>query len=62
MELEVPGVDIVGFEHAAKTTRDKATVEKAKTQLLAPLALFKLPAAANCRVTEAKCRGRGRRA
>ena len=54
MELEVPGVDIVGFEHAAKTRRDKATVEKAKTQLMAPLTLFKLPAAANCRVTEAK--------
>jgi Protein of unknown function (DUF2796) len=53
LELEVPGVDIVGFEHAAKTSRDKATVEKAKTQLLAPLTLFKLPAAAECRVTEA---------
>jgi uncharacterized protein DUF2796 len=53
MELEVPGVDIVGFEHTAKTSRDKATVEKAKTQLLAPFTLFKLPAAANCRVTEA---------
>jgi hypothetical protein len=54
MELEVPGVDIVGFEHAAKTTRDKATVEKAKKQLSAPLTLFALPAAAKCKVTEAK--------
>ena len=53
MELEVPGVDIVGFEHAAKTDREKAAVETAKTQLAAPLALFALPAAAACRVTEA---------
>ena len=54
MELEVPGVDIVGFEHAAKTSREKAAVEKAKAQLAAPLTLFALPAAAACRVTEAK--------
>ena len=54
MELEVPGVDLVGFEHAAKTRHDKAAVEKAKTQLLAPLTLFALPASAACRVTEAK--------
>ncbi len=54
MELEVPGVDLVGFEHTAKTRRDKSAVEKAKTQLMAPLALFALPASAACRVTEAK--------
>jgi hypothetical protein len=54
MELEVPGVDIVGFEHVAKSRRDKQAVEKAKAQLQAPLALFKLPAAADCRVAEAK--------
>jgi Protein of unknown function (DUF2796) len=54
MELEVPGMDIVGFEHAAKTRRDTAALEKAKGQLAAPLALFKLPAAAGCRVTDSK--------
>lgn len=54
MELEVPGADIVGFEHAPKTAREKAAVEKAKAQLAAPLTLFKLPAAADCRVTDAK--------
>jgi hypothetical protein len=54
MELEVAGMDIVGFEHPAKTRRDKSTIEKAKMQLMAPLTLFKLPAAADCRVTEAK--------
>jgi hypothetical protein len=53
MELETPGADIVGFEHAAKTSREKAAVEKAKAELMTPLSLFKLPAAAECRVTEA---------
>jgi Protein of unknown function (DUF2796) len=54
MELEVPGMDIVGFEHGAKTRKDKTTLEKAKQKLSAPLSLFKLPASAGCRVTEAK--------
>lgn len=52
MELEVPGADIVGFEHAATSAGDKATLETAKTQLSAPLALFSLPASAACRVTQ----------
>ena len=47
-------MDIVGFEHEAKTRKDKATVEKAKQKLTTPLSLFKLPASAGCRVTEAK--------
>jgi hypothetical protein len=54
MELEVPGADIVGFEHTAKTRREKQAVEKATSQLREPLALFKLPPAADCRATEAK--------
>jgi len=54
MELEVSGVDIVGFEHAAKTAREKAAVDKAKTQLSAALTLFALPASAGCRVAETK--------
>jgi Protein of unknown function (DUF2796) len=53
MELEVPGMDIVGFEYVAKTPKQKAAVEKAKKQLLAPLAIFKFPAAANCSVQQA---------
>jgi Protein of unknown function (DUF2796) len=52
MELEVPGADIVGFEYAAKTEREKAAVEAAKMQLATPLTLFALTAAAACRVTE----------
>ena len=53
MELETPGMDIVGFEHAAKSRRDVEAVEKAKVQLMRPLALFNMPAAAGCHVIEA---------
>jgi hypothetical protein len=54
MELEAPGADIVGFEHAVKTGKQKAAVELARKQLAAPQKLFKLPAAAGCVLTEAK--------
>jgi hypothetical protein len=53
MELEVPGNDIVGFEHAAKTKVQQAAMAKAKSQLGAPLSLFHLPANAGCAVKEA---------
>jgi Protein of unknown function (DUF2796) len=48
MELEAPGADIVGFEHKAKTKKQKAAIEKAEEQLEAADALFQLPAAAGC--------------
>lgn len=54
MELEVPGMDIVGFEHEAESSAQKAALAKAKEQLADPLTLFKLPAAAGCSVKEAK--------
>lgn len=54
MELEVPGMDIVGFEHAPSTADQKTAVEKAKAQLAKPLGIFSLPAAAGCAVAEAK--------
>jgi hypothetical protein len=54
MELQVPGMDIVGFEHEASTDKQKAAVEKAKAELSKPLSLFKLPASAGCAVKEAK--------
>jgi len=53
LELEAPGADIVGFEHVAKTARQKAAVTQAKKQLLAPQALFKFPGAAGCVVADA---------
>jgi len=52
MELEAPGMDIVGFEHRVKTERDTLAAEKAKAQLSMPLSLFALPPAAGCRVEE----------
>lgn len=54
MELEVPGVDIVGFEHEASTSEQKAAIEKAKATLGDALSIFKLPAAAGCRLADAK--------
>jgi len=53
MELEVPGMDIVGFEHAATSADQKAAVEKATAQLGKPLDMFKLPKAAGCSVADA---------
>ena len=54
MELEVPGVDIVGFEHKAETAEDRAKMEAAEKTLAQPLALFVLPGEAGCKVTAAK--------
>jgi uncharacterized protein DUF2796 len=53
MELEVPGFDIVGFEHMPTSRKDKAAVDNARNKLANPLALFKLPASAGCVVKEA---------
>jgi uncharacterized protein DUF2796 len=54
MELEVPGMDIAGFEHAPSTNEQKAVVEKAKADLEKPFGLFLLPPAAQCSVADAK--------
>lgn len=53
MELEAPGMDVVGFEHAASTDEQKAKVEAAKALLQKPLGLFVFPAAAGCSVSAA---------
>lgn len=53
-ELDAPGMDIVGFEHAASTPDQTAAVDKAKALLADPLALFQLPASGRCQVSEAK--------
>jgi uncharacterized protein DUF2796 len=51
LELRVPGADIVGFEHEAKSDKDKASLKSAKQKLAAPLDLFRLPSAAGCKLT-----------
>ncbi|MFD3191935.1 DUF2796 domain-containing protein [Sedimentitalea sp. HM32M-2] len=53
LELHAPGADIVGFEHHAESAEDRAAVDDAVAILARPLALFVLPAAAECSVVEA---------
>ncbi|PMY39347.1 DUF2796 domain-containing protein [Pseudomonas sp. GW456-L14] len=52
LELESPAMNLVGFEHAASTDADKAKVAAVRAQLEKPLALFSLPPAAGCVVTQ----------
>ncbi|GMG82148.1 DUF2796 domain-containing protein [Paralimibaculum aggregatum] len=54
MELEAPGADIVGFEHAAGSDADRAALDEAKARLADPLSLFVLPEAAGCQLVEAQ--------
>ena len=54
MMFEAPGADIVGFEHAAKSDADLATIEAAVATLGAPLDLFVVPDAAGCSVVKAQ--------
>lgn len=53
MELEVPGADIVGFEHPAENAEDRALIDAAIADLAKPLDLFVMPADAGCTVTAA---------
>ncbi len=53
MELIAPGADIVGFEHEAESTEDKAAVEQAEATLGQPLSLFGFTGAAGCVVEAA---------
>ncbi|MGI9388007.1 MAG: DUF2796 domain-containing protein [Methyloligellaceae bacterium] len=54
MELEAPGADIVGFEHAAKTDAQKAALKTAKEALESPLKLFVFSPEAGCSQKTAK--------
>jgi hypothetical protein len=54
IELEVPGVDIVGFEHPAETAEDRKAVEAAVKKLKAGARLFRFPVAACCTLKEAE--------
>ena len=53
MTLEVPGADIVGFEHKAKTDQERTQTAAAVATLAKPLDIFELPEAAGCAVHEA---------
>jgi hypothetical protein len=54
MELEAPGMDIVGFEHEATSEEDLARVEAATAALSEPLTLFVPAADAGCAVESAE--------
>ncbi len=67
IELDAPGESIVGFEHAAKSAKDKKTVKAALTQLQGlASSLLVLPAANGCKITskeadyEAEGEGKGK--
>lgn len=47
-ELEAPGNDIVGFEHAAENDEQKTAIEAALVQFQKPEDIFELPAKAKC--------------
>ena len=51
LQLESPAMNLVGFEHAATSTADKAKVTAAKAELEQPLTLFAL-AAGDCKTSE----------
>ncbi|MFK7835953.1 MAG: DUF2796 domain-containing protein [Sulfitobacter sp.] len=53
MELHAPGADLVGFEYAAESAKDRASVDAAVATLARPLDLFALPEAAGCSVVQA---------
>ena len=52
LELESPAMNLVGFEHEARSDADKAKVAAARAELEQPLALFAIPAAAGCKVAD----------
>ena len=53
MELEVPGMDIVGFEHAASTDDPEGGRGEGQGAAGETTGVFSLPAAAGCTVAEA---------
>lgn len=53
INIEAPGMDIVGFERAPKGDAEKGRIQQAVTKLEDVTAMFALPEKAMCSVTEA---------
>lgn len=53
LQLDSPAMNLVGFEHAAKSAADKAKVAAARAELEQPVQLFAL-AAGGCKTSEVK--------
>jgi|UniRef100_A4XZ44 hypothetical protein len=51
LQLDSPAMNLVGFEHAAKSDADKAKVAAAKRELEQPVSLFAL-SSGDCKATE----------
>ncbi len=54
IELEIPGMDIVGFEHQATSASQKEAVKKAVAILKQGNSLFRMSAAAKCTLDKAE--------
>ena len=54
IELEASGDDLLGFEHEARNAEQKAALDSTENKLKAPLGLFAPPAAAGCKLIDAK--------
>ena len=52
IQLESPAMNLVGFEHEARSAADQAKVAAARQHLEQPQALFALPIEAKCAVQE----------
>lgn len=59
VELDVPGVDIVGFEHPAVSPGDRQLIEEALAQLERGETLLTLPPAAKCELVSAEAEVHG---
>jgi len=53
LELETPGFDLVGFEHAAESEQDKKAIQSALDKLSDPALIFAVPQGAGCSLVEA---------
>lgn len=54
IQLQSPAINLVGFEHEAKSEADKAKVTAARQHLEQPQALFALPIEAKCALQESE--------
>lgn len=52
VEFESPAANLLGFEHAASSDKDRQAVAQAAQRLRAPLTFLSLPSAAQCSVTK----------
>lgn len=54
IDLDVPGADIIGFEHRPTNKEEEATAKAAEDRLKQALQLFEFPDAAGCKLLNAK--------